>query len=57
VASKIADDLKLTFVPFQATFDEAVKAAPAEFWLWDGIHPTPSGHALMLQAWREAVGI
>lgn len=57
VARKLAEEMKLTFVPFQSTFDEAAKAAPKKFWLWDGIHPTPPGHALMWQAWRKAVGI
>lgn len=57
VARKLADELKLTFVSFQSVFDSAVRAAPGEFWLWDGVHPTPAGHALMLQAWREVVGI
>lgn len=57
VAKKIADDLKLTFVPFQAEFNKACKAAPATFWLSDGIHPTPAGHALMSQVWRRVVGI
>jgi len=55
VAKKIADDLKLTFVPFQSAIDKACKAAPANFWLWDGIHPSQPGHALMAQVWRRAV--
>jgi lysophospholipase L1-like esterase len=57
VAKKIASDLSLAFVPFQAAFDEAVKAAPAEFWLPDGIHPSPAGHALMVETWRLAAGV
>jgi lysophospholipase L1-like esterase len=57
VSRKLAEEFKLSFVPFQSVFDNALKAAPAEFWLWDGIHPSVSGHALMCQAWREAVGI
>ncbi|MEY3395160.1 MAG: hypothetical protein RL346_1396 [Verrucomicrobiota bacterium] len=57
IAKQIADDLKLTFVPFQAEIDKACKAAPANFWLWDGIHPSQSGHAMLAQAWRRAVGI
>ncbi|QTN32466.1 SGNH/GDSL hydrolase family protein [Akkermansiaceae bacterium] len=56
-AKKLAEEMKLTFVPFQSVFDDALKAAPAEFWLGDGIHPPPAGHALMCQAWRESVGI
>ena len=57
VAKKLADEMKLTFVPLQKTFTDATKAAPSKFWLWDGIHPTPSGHALLVQAWRRVVGI
>lgn len=57
VAKKIADDMKLTFVAFQAEFDKACKAAPGKFWLSDGIHPSTAGHALMSQVWRRAVGI
>jgi lysophospholipase L1-like esterase len=57
VAKRLAGEMELTFVPFQSVFDAALQAAPGEFWLWDGVHPTPAGHALMLQAWREVVGI
>jgi len=57
VSKKLAAEMKLTFVPFQSVFDQAVKAAPAPFWLGDGIHPTMAGYALMSRAWREAVGI
>jgi lysophospholipase L1-like esterase len=57
VSRKLADEKKLAFVPFQSLFDEAVKAAPAEFWLWDGIHPTVAGHAIMADMWREVAGI
>ncbi len=57
VAKKLADDFKLTYVPFQSEIDKACNAAEAKFWLWDGIHPSTSGHALMAQIWRRAVGI
>jgi lysophospholipase L1-like esterase len=57
VSKKLADEMKFTFVPFQSLFDEAVKAAPAEFWLWDGIHPSIAGHTIMARKWREVVGI
>jgi lysophospholipase L1-like esterase len=57
VSKKLADEFHLAFVPFQSMFDEAVKAAPVEFWLWDGIHPSAAGHAIMANQWREVVGI
>jgi lysophospholipase L1-like esterase len=57
VAKTLADEKKLMFVPFQSLFDEAIQAAPAEFWLWDGIHPSMAGYAIMVRMWREVVGI
>ena len=41
-------------VPLQRVFDEAAKRAPADHWIWDGIHPTYSGHALLADAWIRA---
>jgi lysophospholipase L1-like esterase len=57
VARQLAEEKGLAFVPFQSMFDEATKAAPSDFWLSDGVHPTLPGHALMVQKWREVVGI
>jgi lysophospholipase L1-like esterase len=57
VARKLAEEKHLTFVPFQSLFDEASRSAPGEFWLWDGIHPSAAGHAIMANHWREVVGI
>ena len=57
VAKRLADELKLTFVPFQTMFDDAVKSAPPAYWAGDGVHPTLAGHALMTKTWREVVGI
>lgn len=57
VARALSEIMQLPFVPFQSLFDEACKAAPAEFWLRDGIHPTPAGHAIMADLWRRVVGL
>lgn len=57
VAKKLATEKGLLFVPYQSIFDEVVKTAPAPFWLWDGIHPSVPGHTLMMQKWREVLGI
>lgn len=57
VAKKLANELGLVFVPFQAAFDEAIKKAPPAYWAGDGVHPTMAGHALMARVWREAVGV
>ena len=55
--SALAEEMRLTFVPFQTVFDEAAQEAPPAYWAGDGVHPTLAGHALMAKTWREAVGI
>ena len=42
-------------VHFQRVFDAAVKRAPAETWIWDGVHPTYRGHQLMADEWERVV--
>jgi lysophospholipase L1-like esterase len=56
VASKLAEELKLDFVPFQSMFDKATECAPPNFWAGDGVHPSLAGHALMAQTWRDVLG-
>ncbi len=56
-ARKLAESLKLCFVPFQAMFDRATGDAPPPYWAGDGVHPTLAGHALMAKTWRRVVGI
>jgi lysophospholipase L1-like esterase len=56
-ARKLADEFDLTWVPLQEVFDKALEAAPSKFWAGDAVHPSSPGHALIAQAWREAVGI
>jgi len=56
-ARKVADELSLTLVPLQTMFDEAVDAAPPDYWAADGVHPTLAGHALMAKTWRSVIGI
>ncbi len=42
-------------VQFQPVFDEAVKRAPADYWIWDNVHPTYRGHQLMADEWERVV--
>jgi lysophospholipase L1-like esterase len=42
-------------VDFQAALDAACRRAPVEHWVWDGVHPTYSGHQIMADAWERAV--
>ena len=55
IVEKLATKYRAAFVRFQKVFDDASKAAPAEQWLYDGIHPTHPGHQLMADEWIRAV--
>ncbi len=55
-AKRVADEAGAVFVPYQTMFDRAVKTAPSQRWLADGVHPTGDGAALMAHWWLKAVG-
>lgn len=55
-ARRIADARGAVFVPLQQPFEEALTLAPAEYWAFDGIHPTAAGFALIAREWLKAVG-
>lgn len=44
-------------VPVQALLDQAADATTPEYWLWDGVHPTPAGHELLASAWLATVNV
>ena len=55
IVEKLAKKYGAPFVRFQKVFDDARKCAPAEHWLYDGIHPTHAGHQLMADEWIRVV--
>lgn len=55
IVAKLAKKYDAAVVPFQKAFDEACKRAPAEHWIWDGVHPTYSGHQIMADEWVKTV--
>lgn len=52
-AKKIAMEYSLPLIELQPAFDKAVKAAPADYWTKDGVHPTPCGHEIIKRLWIE----
>jgi len=46
-----------TFVPLQARFTSAAERVDKAYWIADGVHPTPPGHALIAESWRASVGV
>lgn len=55
IAASLSKDFNAIFIPFQQVFNKALAKAPAEYWIWDGIHPMPAGHELMARAWIKEV--
>jgi lysophospholipase L1-like esterase len=52
---RLAKKHKAIFVPFQEAFDRALSRAPAEYWAYDGVHPTAAGFWLLAQTWLQHV--
>ena len=55
VVKKLSVEYNAVYVPFQSAFNKALSKAPAEYWIWDGIHPMPAGHELMAREWINHV--
>lgn len=55
VVARLAAKHNAALVRFQSIFEAACKTAPAEHWIWDGVHPTYSGHQLMADEWERVV--
>ncbi|HEV7380321.1 MAG TPA: SGNH/GDSL hydrolase family protein [Dyadobacter sp.] len=56
IVRKLAQEFEALFIPYQSAFTKALEKAPADYWIWDGIHPMPAGHELMARLWLEIVG-
>jgi len=56
VVRKLALQYKAVFIGLQQVFEKACKKAPADYWIWDGVHPTVAGHELITREWIKLVG-
>ena len=55
IVARLAQKHGAALVCFQHVFDEAAKRAPADYWIWDNVHPTYRGHQLMADEWERVV--
>ena len=53
IVKKLAEQYTAVFVGLQEVFDKACKKAPADYWIWDGVHPTVAGHELITRKWLK----
>jgi lysophospholipase L1-like esterase len=51
VVAKLGVKHNAPVVKLQAAFDAACQKAPAEYWVWDGVHPTYAGNQLIADEW------
>jgi len=56
IVAKLAEKYHAALVRYQSAFDAACERAPADYWIWDGIHPTYSGQQLLADEWVRTVG-
>ncbi len=55
IVDSLAEKYGAALVRFQPVFDAAAKRAPADYWVWDKVHPTYRGHQLMADEWERVV--
>lgn len=55
VVRDLAVEFDADLIPLDGLFAAAATRAPAAFWLPDGVHPSPAGHALITEAWLDNV--
>lgn len=55
IVEKLGAKYHAPVVHYQKAFDAACKRAPAEYWIWDGVHPTYAGQQLMADEWIRTV--
>jgi lysophospholipase L1-like esterase len=55
IVQLLAVEYQAVFVPLQSAFLDAASRTDAEYWLWDGVHPTAAGHDLIARQWLSTV--
>ena len=54
IVKNLAEEFNLPLVPIQSVLNEALKQAPPEYWLNDGVHPSLAGHQMISDQWLKA---
>ncbi len=54
VVRSLAREFQATLVPLDGIFHAACTYKTPSFWAYDGVHPSPAGHALIAKEWLKA---
>jgi lysophospholipase L1-like esterase len=55
IVSRLAQKHGAALVELQPAFDSASRRAPADYWVWDRVHPTYRGHQILADEWERVV--
>lgn len=55
IVARLAQKHGAALVHFQGALDRATRRAPVSHWIWDGVHPTYSGHQILADEWEQTV--
>ncbi len=52
---ELAEEFSCILIPLDGIFAAAASRREKSFWVKDGVHPTPTGHALIAESWIKNV--
>jgi len=55
VVHKLADEFGAILIPLDKIFAQAYPTKPADYYAYDGVHPTMAGHELIAQNWLKII--
>ncbi|MGN0867191.1 MAG: SGNH/GDSL hydrolase family protein [Oligosphaeraceae bacterium] len=57
IVRQLAREFGAALVPTREILQNALREAPVEYWLVDGVHPAPPFHQRLADAWLQATGL
>ena len=55
IVHKLSEEFSTLLLPLDTIFRESCSLHSPEYWVPDGVHPTPAGHTLIAESWIEYV--
>lgn len=55
IVKALAEKHNCDFIALQSLFDNAAKSVSGDYYLLDGVHPTPAGHRIIAKEWMKTI--